>query len=102
MRVGFGRIKGLTMGKCVERFYKNVMLLLQHFYKNNKYRYYYYYTGFPSGSGVKNLPGNAGDTGEAGLIPGSERSHGGGNGNSVPYYFLKNSRGQRNLVGFSP
>ena len=30
---------------------------------------------------VKNLDANAGDTGDAGLIPGSGRSPGGGNGN---------------------
>ena len=30
---------------------------------------------------VKNLPVNARDTGDAGLIPGSGRSPGGGNGN---------------------
>ena len=34
--------------------------------------------GFPGGSVVKNPPANAGDTG---LIPGSERSPGEGNGN---------------------
>ena len=33
---------------------------------------------FPGGSGVRNPPANARDLG---LIPGSERSHGGGNGN---------------------
>ena len=39
--------------------------------------------GFPSGSVVKNLPANAGDTGDAGLIPGSGSSSGGGNGNPL-------------------
>ena len=34
-------------------------------------------TGFLGGSGVKNLPANAGDVGS---IPGSTISHGGGNG----------------------
>ena len=29
--------------------------------------------GFPDGSVVKNLPANAGDTGDVGLIPGSGR-----------------------------
>ena len=32
---------------------------------------------------VKNLPANAGDVGDAGLIPGSGRSPRGGNGNPV-------------------
>ena len=36
--------------------------------------------GFPGGSVVKNPPANAGDTGRAGLIPGSGRSPGEGNG----------------------
>ena len=39
---------------------------------------------------VKNLPANAGDSGNAGSIPGSGRSHGGGNGNSLQYSCLKN------------
>ena len=34
--------------------------------------------GFPGGSGVRNPPANARDLS---LIPGSEKSHGGGNGN---------------------
>ena len=37
--------------------------------------------GFPGGAVVKNLAANAGDTGDSGLIPGSGRSPGGGNGN---------------------
>ena len=44
--------------------------------------------GFPGGTGVKNLPDNAGD---AGSIPGSGRSLGGGNGNPLQYYCLENS-----------
>ena len=39
---------------------------------------------------VKNLPANAGDAGDAGLIPGSGRSSGGGNGNPLQYSCLKN------------
>ena len=34
---------------------------------------------------VKNPPGNAGDTGDVGLIPGSGRSPGGGNSNPLQY-----------------
>ena len=37
--------------------------------------------GFPGGSVVKNLPANAGDVGDVGLIPESGRSPEGGNGN---------------------
>ena len=38
------------------------------------------HVGFPCGSVVKNLPANAGDVG---LIPGSGRSPGEGNGNPL-------------------
>ena len=46
--------------------------------------------GFPGGSVAKNLPANAGDRGNACLIPGSGRSPGGGNGNSLQYSCLEN------------
>ena len=46
--------------------------------------------GFPGGSVVKNPPANAGDIGDAGLIPGSERSPGSGNGNPLQYSCLEN------------
>ena len=49
--------------------------------------YYAQGMGFPSGSAVKNPPANAGDTS---LIPGLERSPGGGNGNPLQYSCLKN------------
>ena len=39
---------------------------------------------------VKNLPANAGDSGDSGLIPGSGRSPGGGNGNLLQYSCLGN------------
>ena len=39
--------------------------------------------GFPGGSLVKNLPANAGDSGDMHLIPGLGRSPGGGNGNPL-------------------
>ena len=70
--------------------------------------------GFTDGSVVKNLPAN---TGEAGLISGSERFPGGGNGNPLQYSHLENliqkwqptpvfsfgkSHTQRNLVPYSP
>ena len=46
--------------------------------------------GFPDGSVVKNLPANAGDAGDASLIPGSGRSPGEENGNPLQYPFLEN------------
>ena len=51
---------------------------------------------------VKNLPASAGDAGDMGSIPESERSPGGGNGNPLQYSFLENPHGQRRLVGYSP
>ena len=39
---------------------------------------------------VKNLPANAGDIGDAGLIPGLRRSPGEGNGNPLQYSCLEN------------
>ena len=46
--------------------------------------------GFSVGSVVKNLPDNAGDAGDVGLIPGLGRSPGEGNGNPLQYSFLRN------------
>ena len=40
---------------------------------------------------VKNAPINAGDIRDEGLIPGSERSPGGGHGNQLHYSCLENS-----------
>ena len=49
---------------------------------------------------VKNPPANAGDVRDAGSIPGSGRSPGGGHGN--PLQFLPGeSHGQRSLPGYS-
>ena len=50
--------------------------------------------GFSGGLVVRNLHANAGDDG---LIPGSGRSPGEGNGNSLQYSCLENP-GQRSLV----
>ena len=46
--------------------------------------------GFPGGSVVKHLPANAGDAGDAGLISGSGRSPGEGNGTPLQYSCLGN------------
>ena len=51
------------------------------------YIYVYIFMGFPGDSVVKNLPANAQD---ARLIPGSGRSPGGGNGNTLQYSCLGN------------
>ena len=47
--------------------------------------------GFPGGSVVKKQPTNAGDTEDAGSIPGLGRFPGDGNGNSLQYSCLANS-----------
>ena len=49
-----------------------------------------YFLDFPDGSVVKNLPASAGDAGDLGLIPGSGRSPGVGNGNPLQYSCLGN------------
>ena len=58
--------------------------------------------GFPGGPGVKNQSANIGDTGDVGLIPGSGRSAGGGNGNPLQYFLPGKSHGQRSLAGCTP
>ena len=58
---------------------------------------------FPGGSVVKNLPANAGDTGDAGLTPGLGRSPGEGNEwKLTPVFLPGKSHGQRGLTGYSP
>ena len=47
--------------------------------------------GFPGGRVVKNLPANVGDARDMGLISGSGRSPGEGNGNPIQYSCLENS-----------
>ena len=46
--------------------------------------------GFPGGLVVKNLPANAGASGDVISIPGPGRSPGGGNGNPLQYSCLGN------------
>ena len=54
---------------------------------------------FPGGSDGK---ASAYNEGNPGSIPGSGRSPGEGNGNSLQYSCLEKSHGQRSLVGYSP
>ena len=44
---------------------------------------------------VKNPPTNAGDAKDSGLMPGSGKSPGGGNDNSLEYTYLENSMNRR-------
>ena len=48
--------------------------------KNRFDIYYFFSESFLGGSVVKNLPANAGDAGDVGLIPGLGRSSRGGSG----------------------
>ena len=54
----------------------------------------------PPGSSVSKE--SACSTGDVGLISGSGRSPGEGDGNPLQYSCLENPRGQRSLVGYSP
>ena len=54
----------------------------------------------PGGSVAKNLSANAGDSGDAGSIPGLGRSPGGRNDNPLQYLPAK-SNGQRSLASYS-
>ena len=49
---------------------------------------------------MKNLPADAGDTGDLGSVPGLGRSPGGGNGSLLPYSCLENpmDRGARRVT----
>ena len=47
------------------------------------------------GLAVKNLPANAGDAGDSGLMPGLGRSPGEGIGNLLHYRFLENPMDRR-------
>ena len=51
---------------------------------------------------LKNLPANAGDTRDMGLIPRSERSLEGGHSNPLQNSCLENPHGQRRLAGYNP
>ena len=50
----------------------------------------YWGGGFPGGSVVQNLPGEAGDAADMGSIPGPGRCPGEGNGNRLQYSYLEN------------
>ena len=57
------------------------------------------FLGFPYGSDGKESTCSVGDLGST---PGSGRSPGGGNGNSLQYSCLENPHGQRSLADHSP
>ena len=51
---------------------------------------------------VKNLPANAGDVRDMGLIPGLGKSPGGGNGTPSPVFLPAESHGHRGLASYTP
>jgi len=57
------------------------------------------FLGCPCSSDGKESACSAGDLG---LIPGLERSPGGGHGNPLQYSCLENPHGQRSLASYSP
>ena len=73
---------------------KNCFITTRKHYKLN--------SGRLSGKVAKNLPDNAGDTGETGSIPISRRSPGEGYGNPLQYSGLEKSHGQTSLAGYTP
>ena len=58
--------------------------------------------GFPGGSVVKNPPAKAGDSGDAGLIPGVKKLPWRRKWQPTPVFLPEESHGQRILVGYSP
>ena len=57
--------------------------------------------GFPGGAVVKNLPANAGDTGDAASVLGLGRSPGVGDSNPLQCSFLENAM-DRGAMDYSP
>ena len=57
---------------------------------------------FLYGSGSKEFTCSPRDTEDAGSIPGSRRSPGGGKWHPTPVFFPEKSHGQRNLAGYNP
>ena len=55
---------------------------------------------FPGGSVIKNLPANARDAGDTGLIAGSGRCPWKRKRQSTPVFLLEKSHGQRSLMGY--
>ena len=58
--------------------------------------------GFPGGSVVKNLPANAGGTGDTGSVSRLVKYPGEGNGNPLQNPCLENPHGHMSLAGYSP
>ena len=75
--VGLEAIGSISKHDCKKNYLNHLTICSIH--------YIYIYTGFPSGSVVKNPPTNAGNKGDEGSISSLGRSPGRGNGNSLQY-----------------
>ena len=75
-----------------------IIYILIHTYNIYIHIYIYIY-GFPGGTVVKNPPTNEGDARGMGLIPGSGRSSGVGNGNPLQLFLSGKFHRQRSLAG---
>ena len=92
-----GQLSGRTIGHSFRQKWANVVqqeniyntwtLYLIHFKIMYFFclSFFFIISGFPGGTVVKNPSVNAGDSREPGLIPGSGRSPGEGNGNPLQY-----------------
>ena len=80
-------LSSLLVGTLVQPLWKTVWKFLK---KKKK------------GSVVTNPPANVGDSGDTGSVPGSGRSLGGRNSNSLQYSCQEKSNGERSLVVYSP
>ena len=79
---------GLSLSLRASLFTSESDVYLEFFFKNPELNLLL--QGFPGGSVVKNVPANAGDTGDMGLITGLGRSPGGGNGNPLQHSYWDN------------
>ena len=91
--LGYGSPKLGTVNCCKRMAYYRLSLELSHC---NLLWFYEFRTGFPGGSGVKDLPANIGDMSS---VPG--RSPGGAN-DYTPVFLPGEFHGQRGLVGYHP
>ena len=87
----------LNQYKLLEPFFKVLLFLA---YTSWDSIHLYVYWASQVALVVRNLPANAGNARNVGLIPGSGRSPGVGNG-TPSIFFLGESHGQRSLLGYS-
>ena len=91
-----------VLSKCL----LNQIKILSNFHSRNVCKLFWIletHFYFPDGSLGKEFACNAGDTEDAGSVPGLERSSGEGNGNPLQYFCLENPKERgASLVGYRP